>query len=341
MSARYAVDSAGGGSGAGAGEDVSLAVNAFVAVDRAAREGNENALREQRQHLRVIQKRYWRTLYSILASAMTRRRGQLDLSDDERLFIDLGLVDARMLGGSEQEDLRDLGEEIGSKRLSGCFYLSEWLAEKLQQYQIESDIDAMSGTVEDAYTSQLSEARRRVLSRLSEYFTALPGVPLELSEAVRSGDMAKAIIATGITCLRHPSRKNFLRRHKLWALREQVLAKVRARADSHGSLKLFEALDEVYARDWRSRYDSYVAERDAAGEQARASTRDSSVSARISTADPDANSLLSEARQIRMRMALMGVIDGLEEPDTVLSGRGPRLTKPALAGFLSLAQTFD
>lgn len=353
MTTRYGTGAAGGiGGGEDAPgvlgqQDVAMAVNAFAAADSAAREGNENAAREQRQHLRVIQKRYWGTLYSILLSAATRRRGQLDLSDDERLFMDLGLVDARMLGGDGQElrDLRGLGEEIGAKAgLSGCFYLSEWLAEKLQHYQIESDIDAAGEAEENAYASQLNEARRRIISRLSDYFDALPGVPLELSEAVRSGDMARAIISTGMDCLRHPSRRNFLRRHKLWALREQVMAKARARADSQGALKLFDMLGEVHARDWRARYDSYIAEQESSGRpqaSARDAGRDTAVVTRAPSSDPEVDSLLKEARRMRMRMVLMSVIDGREEPDTVLSGRGPRLTKPALADFLSLAQTFD
>lgn len=318
-----------------------MAVNAFVMAEQAARDGSENAAAECQQHLRVIQKRYWQLFYSILSTNMTRRRGQpLDFSEDERLFLDLGLVDLRMLGGAdhERQDMRELGEEIRSKGLSGCYYLSEWLTEKYQQFQLESDITVMDEAEENNYASQLGEARKRVLSRLAEFFTGLPGVPLEVSEAMRSGDMDKVIVSAGINCLRNPVRKNFLRRHQLWALREQILAKARARANSQGTLRLFEMLNEVYARDWRARLDAYQVEGEAAREKT-VTTVQESVS--VSVNDPKMDSLMSEARQIRMRMILMSVIDGKDEPDTVLHGRTPRLTKRALAGFLPLAQAFD
>lgn len=329
-------------------EDVSLAVNAFLAARRPE---------DRAQALAVIQKRHWRLVHSALEAVMARRRGQPEFTEDERLLVDLGLVDARMPGAvssdragpdQERKDLGELGEEIRSKGFSGCFYLSEWLAERLQQRQNGLDIDSFGGAEENAYASQLGEARRRVLARLSEYFTALPGVPLELADAVRSGDLSRAVIAAGIGCLREPTRKNFLKRHKLWTLRDQVMGKARARVADPGALKLFDVLNEVYARDWRTRYDSYVAEGDAPAEDPEPSPHAASGGdtvvippGRFAANDAEAAALLGEARQMRTRIVLMSALDGQGGPDTVLASRAPRMTKTALARFVQLAQTFD
>ena len=325
-------------------QEISLAVNGFLMANKAAVDGDERSLKDKQQHLRTIQNHYWRTFSAILSAAVSKRRSTLEFSDDERLFMDLGLVDIRMLDGERAHSAqltRELLGEIKSKGLSGCYYLSEWLANRFQQLQLENDL---SGGVEDSednsYESQLKEARRRVLSRLSAYFSGLPGIPLEVSESMRSGDLDKAIIASGIVALKEPKRKNFLRRHNLWVLREQILAKARARAGGQATLRLFEMLNEVYTRDWRARYDSFLNAEDM-GEGRAGGTTVVQDNHSVSVSNPNLEILMSEGRQMRMRTVLVGAIDGKAEPDTVLHGRAPRLTKPELAAFLPVPQTFD
>lgn len=320
--------------------DVSLAVNAFLAADRAAQDGNEKAVKERQQHLATIQSRYWRLFQSILSSALAHRRAALEFSEDERLFMDLGVVDVRMLGSDANQERRELLAELRSTGSFGCHYFSEWLANRHQQLQLESDLSGVEESVDNTYESQLREVRRRVLSRLSNYFTGLPGIPLEVSESMRSGDLDKAIIAGGIAALREPKRKNLLRRRNLWLLREQILTKARARATSQGALRLFELLNEVYTRDWRARYDTHLTESES-GPSDSHSTMVHHEHGTMSVNNPNVDSLMSEARQMRMRAVLVATIDGKPDVDTVMFGRSPRITKQGLAAFLPIAQNFD
>ena len=325
-------------------QDVGLAVNAFLVADKTLADGGERALKESRQHLATIQSRYWRNFYALLSAVLAKRRSNMNFTDDERLFMDLGLVDARMVDADRpQQAMRELVEEVNSKGMSGCYYLSEWLMERQTQLQLENAISNADEGEDNTYESQLKEARRRVLSRLSGYFTGLPGIPLEVSESMRSGDLDRVIIASGITAMRQPTRKNFLRRHHLWALREQILTKARARASGQAALKLFEMLNEVYARDWRARFDAYQA--DIEQQRSRTLRHQQATSIKdhhtVSVTDPNVDTLMSEARQMRMRSLLMGVIDGKSEADTVLHGRAPRVTKKDLAEFLPVVQAFD
>lgn len=316
-------------------EDVSLAINAYLMAEKAAQDGNEHPAVEKQQHLRSLQNRYWRIFFNVLSGAIARRRQTLEFTEDERLFLDVGLLDSRMLGGEREQTTRELLGEINSKGQSGCYYLSEWFSQRHQQLQLES---ALSGPEEseDDYVSQLIETRQRVLSRLATYFTGLPGIPLEVSEAMRSGDLDNAIITAGINALRNPRRKDFLRRRNLWQLREQILAKARARANNQNALRLFEMLNEIYVRDWRERYDAFVNASLAEEKPAVAAVNDN-----VSVAHSYIDMLMSEARQIRMRTILMGVVDDKAESDTLLTNRMPRLTKSGLAEFLGLVQTFD
>lgn len=319
--------------------ETSLAVNAYLAADKAAQSGNEGAAREKLQHLRTIQGHYWRIFYGILSANLARRRGGMDFSDDERLLVDLGVVDPRMLGferGKAEPGVKNLLEEVKSQSVSGCCYMSEWIANRHHQLQLETALTRTDDAEDNTYESQLNEARGRVLSRLSQHFTGLPGIPLEVSESMRSGELDRIVIASGLKALKEPRRKYLLRRHNLWALREQALAKARARANSQGALRLFELLNEVYAREWRTRHDSYL-NAETAGDAASGSGEQTSVS----VSNPDADALMSEARQMRMRMILMNAIDGTAESGAVLAGRGPRVTKAGLADFLPIPQTFD
>lgn len=330
------------------GQDAALSVNEFLAADRAAANGDKTAAAERGKHLSAIESRYFRGFYTLLSAALGKRRATLNFSDEERLFMDLGLVDARMVDPARPaQAMKELLDEINSKSMSGCQYLTEWLVERYEHIQLENALtDADDdGEKDDSYGAQLAEARRRVLSRLESLFTGLPGIPLEVSESMRSGDLDRVAVAAGITAVREPTRKNFLRRHHLWALREQILGKARARANGAAALKLFDLLGDIYSRDFRARFDALQAE----VEEKRARTARISVrtavsrekSGTISVSDPNAGALMSAAREMRMRTALMNAADGRADAGAVLDSRAPRVTKRDLAALLPLIQTFD
>lgn len=316
-------------------QEIALTVNAYLMADKQAAEGNVQAAEDKKQHLRLIQGRFWRVFLSVLSGNLTRRRNVLEFTDDERLFMDTGLVDARMLGGDRPEMVREMVAELNTVGNSTCYYLTEWLIHRNQQLQLENDLSG-SDEPETDYASQLREVRRRILSRLANLFTGLPGIPLELSEAMRSGDLDNAVIHAGIVAAREPRRRNLIRRRNLWNLREQVLAKARARVGNAETLRLVELLNDLYARDWRERYDSFQITQTVPEQHTQVRPADVSISVN----NPNLEILMSEAREIRMRLSLMAAIDD-HRPDPVMIAKGMRLNKTMLAEFLPLCQTFD
>lgn len=322
-------------------EGVSLAINGFLMAQKAARDGDAQAQKDCQRHLGLLHGRYWRVVSSILSGILSRRRAVLEFQDDERLLVDLGLFDARMLDGDRNENRQSLLDELNDKGAPGCYYLSEWLANRNQQLQLEHSL-AGTDSPEDNYASQLVEARRRVLSRLSDYLTGLPGVPLEVSESMRSGELDNTILGSGINALRDPRRKNLILRRNLWMLREQILAKARARVNGPGAMRLFDMLNEIYARDWRERYDRFLNEADTSMEETGRATDVRSGDHASKTVDnAGADMLMREVRQIRMRTFLMAAVDGKDGPDPVLEGAAPRVTKKDLADFLPIPRMFD
>ncbi len=320
-------------------DDVSLAVNAYLVASKRAEEGYANADKEKRQHLRTIQNRYWRNFFSILSSNISKNRTRFDLSDDERLFVDMGVVDVRMLRGDSNENYKVLQKELHTPGDPGTHYLSEWLAHRYQQLQLEDVVTDVSDYSGGTQSSQLVETRHRVLTRLAEYFIGLPGIPKEVSDSMTSGELDNAILSLGVSLLGNSNRSLLLKRRNLWTLREQILSKARARVDSQGALKLFEALNELYSRDWRERYTDQLRRATIPTEKpdTHHGTADETVSASLTVT----GLIMLEARQMRMRMSLGSAINGDSVADIVLHSDAPRLTKADIAYVLPLVQSFD
>ncbi len=316
-------------------QEVALTVNAYLAAEKHAAEGGVQAIQDREQHLRSIQNKYWRVFFSTLSTDLTRRRNVLEFTDDERLLMDLGLVDVRMLGDDGPATVRELMEELNTAGNSTCYYLTEWLIHRNQQLQLENELSS-DDEPETDYASQLREVRHRVLSRLSNLFRGLPGIPLELSDAMRSGDLDNAVLHAGIVASREPIRRVLIRRRNLWNLREQVLAKARARVSNAETLRLLELLNDIYARDWRERYETFRTEESFSEPDEHSGQADVSVSVN----NPNLEILMSEAREIRMRLSLLAAIDD-RRLEPVMTAKGLRLNKTMLAEFLPLCQTFD
>lgn len=322
-------------------DDFSLTVNAYLNAVKRAAAGYAGADEEARQHIRALHNRYWRFFFSALSGILAKSRSALEFGDDDRLLIDLGVIDARMLGGDREANARELMGELRGNGPTGTFYLTEWLAHRYNQLQLEDSV-ARTADGQNRYASQLIETRQRILSRLSALFAGLPGIPAEVSRSMTSGELDDTILGLGIKLLSRSSRPLLLRRCHLWQLRGQVIAKARARAGGQATLKLFDILDDIYARDWRERYDRYVRlEEDGVAGDGDGQTEARAAQDTQSVVFTPTGQVLLEARQMRMRLALDAAMNGAPRPDVILHTRGPRLTKRDLSTFLPQVQTFD
>ncbi|MDR1533639.1 MAG: hypothetical protein LBU64_00870 [Planctomycetota bacterium] len=310
----------------------------LTATAKAADEGGAKARADA---LKAIQDRYWRFFIAIL-SAAARRGTALEFSDEERLFLDLGLVDVRMLGGGYAQAVHELVAKLNRKGSPGCYYLTEWLAELHRQMQLESTLSRREPATETNSSAKITEMRVRVLNRLAPLLTGLPGIPLEVSEAMRLGNLDREVISSGLAALRDPRRQTFWRRRSLWLLRAQLLEKVRARAGDQNNLRLLELLDEIYVRDWRERYENFIQEIPAwRSSRIESQSQPSPAEPEAEAANPRLDALVDEGRQLRLRLALMDAINGKEGPDPALTSGSGLLAKEDLAKFLLVAQTFD
>lgn len=300
------------------------------AISALTAQRDRPATQSQRmRNIQTLQDNYWKVFSDVLAAAAANAGAELEFGVDERLLVDLGVLNPRLLGDTWEASAKELQAELGQRGVSGAYYLSEWLNWRGQQLRLESDIGAND---QGNFASQMREARKKVLARLTPILSGLPGVPLEVSEAMRSGDLDNAVLNAGIAAMRTPCRQTFLRRRGLWQMREQALVKARARAGAADTQRLLELLNELYCRDWRERHELLLQ----SGRQQEAVAAEEQPAKR----DPGADGVVREAREISLRCLLMAAMEN-RLPDPVMVGMHPRVTKAALPSFIALAQTFD
>lgn len=282
---------------------------------------------------------YWRRVEAILAARVDPEKEMLDFSDEDRLLMDMGLLDPALVEGASPDLSERLLAELHLSGLPNHFYLSEWLEERYRRYVLTLDVSrGTEGEAEESARGAM-EARKKLLSRIAPLFQGLPGVPQEIANAMVQGQLDEQILRLNITLLRQPLRRLFLHRRRLLDLRTQVLSKARARAAGQETwLKMMDAVDVIYGRDWRERYAAYEKEEKTPTSWGKGEKRQTAHEARR---EAILNYLLGELRFVKTLLPLGALAGGVARSCTVLLQDGPRVTKRDTAACFALAQACD
>ncbi|MDR3211321.1 MAG: hypothetical protein LBU79_05330 [Planctomycetota bacterium] len=320
-------------------DELSAAVNGYLSALLRLRSGIAGAEAEGKPFLTILESRFGSNLKSIVEANLSRHHDHPDFANDERLFIDLGLMDVRFVGN---DDLTPLLDELKTTRFPSVFFLSEWLSQRHQTLQVESSINEMPGAKkkEEQETASM-KTRRRLLGTLAEYFDRLPGIPSDVLQSIRTGKFDDSLLSFSINLMKNHNRQLLLRRRNLWQFREQVMAKAKARAnDNPTTLRLFDALNQLYARDWNERYIMYSLEHSQSkfGEEDEGETESHDNTPPLSLS----GLLLLDVKQVNLASILAARVNGDASPDFILhSAETPRLAKADISRLKTLFTTFD
>ncbi len=285
---------------------------------------------------------YWKRIETILAERVSVEKDTLDFTDKDRLLIDIGLLDVHLVENAGADLLRQLTAEIAAPGPMNHFYLSEWLEDRYRRFRLAQDVEQGGAETTDAAT-ELERNRRDVLARVAGLFQKLPGISENVAEAAARGELDERILKLDQALLEHHHRRMFLHRHRLCDLRNQVLARARARARDPAQLKQLDTLDELFADEWQRRYAEY--EQHAAGAEGEEDLSDLTVDKVDSEAEPGREEaveyLISELRFARTLMPLGALAGGVARSCAVLLADGPRVTKKETAAGIALAKTCD
>ncbi|MFW5856442.1 MAG: tetratricopeptide repeat protein [Planctomycetota bacterium] len=236
-------------------------VEEYLALKAA--EAEDPKARRKRQRLAgKLDGLYWRRVRSLVDARLTTDQESLSFSNEERLLIDMGLLDLRLVEGADESLRERLLEELDTAGAANHYYFTDWLEDRFRRYLLTrqmAETAAQEQAEEDSELRRLSEARERIYHKLRPKFSGLPGVSEEITESVASGKLEDQIQVMGVSLLDRGERPLFLRRHALRSLRLQVLGKLRARLKDERDIKLVDMLDVVYGKMWAERYKQYEA----------------------------------------------------------------------------------
>ncbi len=280
---------------------------------------------------------YWARVEALLVGRVSPDRDELEFSEDERLLIDVGLLDLALVENAGDDLAHRLSEEIHTPGPPNHMYLSEWLEDRYRRHALDQDLDsAVSDDAEaDGSSAEAKEARAKIFARMGPLFESLPGVSPRVARYVASGGLDEQILQTSTTLLTRHEARLFRYRRKLVNLRAQVVAKARARARDQATRKLFDMLENIYASDWRKRFqrqgqaENQTAQ-EAGGEGSPALSRTGLV-----------EYLVSELHFVRTLLPLGALAGGVTRTCAVLLEDSPRVTKGDTQRGLALTRACD
>ncbi|MCX7934586.1 MAG: hypothetical protein N3A66_04920, partial [Planctomycetota bacterium] len=202
---------------------------AFLSL-RASDKPEATKARERSKLEGQLDEIYWQRVEALVAARLQPGRDELAFSDDERLVIDMGLIDPALVENAAPDLPQRLLEEMATPGPINHFYLSEWLEDRYRRYRLALEMDAAAKRRAESQ-NDIRVSRSRILERLAPLFEGLPGVNQETARLMISGALDEQLIQLSVALLREAPRRRLLHRHRLALLRQQILEKARSRTD--------------------------------------------------------------------------------------------------------------
>lgn len=296
----------------------------------------------KRSLLGKIDTLYWKQTEAVLREKAQADRDTLDFSPEERLWIDMGYIDPRLVEGADDSLRGRLLEELQTPGPAHHFYLTEWLEDRYRRYRLQMEVTETKVRGEDApppSTDKNAQARAAILTRLAPLFEGLPGISKDVAGIVAGGGLDDTLLKAGLQGLRTPTRTTLVHRNRLFGLRRQVLQRARARTNDPAVIQLFDALESVYKLDWRTRHAK--AAQEAVSLPAHETPEEEAAAKLTARRDAAAAYIVSELRFAKTLMPLGALAGGVARSLSIMTADGPRVTKRETAEGLERASDCD
>lgn len=270
---------------------------------------------------------YWRYLEVILRKSVVSNQENLEISEDDRLLIDFGLLDENLVADAAPNLRERLLEEHSSRGMLNHYYLSEWLEERYKNHRITLNLEAELQINEDV-TSKFAQSRTSTYNRISPLFKSLQGVTAQMAELVSSGRLDMQLIHMGADLLGNKMRQDFMQRHRLWQLRQTIFARAKGRTSDARLLKFFDIADNLYSLEWRDVFNETInGPRMTAEERWEEEKKKRRKAAEEALENKLMDFLIGELRFIRTLFPLGAFAGGIMRSCSVLTSDKARVTK--------------
>ena len=268
---------------------------------------------------------YWKELERPLLRAARENPDRLLFSPEDRLLLDLGLLDPRLVPGAEK-NRPALLRELYAPGKPAHFYLSEWIAQRFRQFLLYGGMAPAEGHA-PMETTVIRDRRTWIYTQLFLLFKNLPGFTKQAIDLFLSGRIDETLDAMNRRLRKEEDARLAEQRRQLQEIRTRMLARARERARAEKELHFFDQLREL---------DRQMAEKRRSGRH----TSPAPAPPAIPAAERE-KFLLDELRFVRAVLWLGVPGSGLSRTTSVLLTSQPRVTKADLDAIFSLARQCD
>jgi hypothetical protein len=262
---------------------------------------------------------YWRAVERLLGRLARESPHRFSFSPEERLLLDVGLLDPRLVPGGDA--LRDvLLGEVASPGRSDASYFSEWAARRFHQALLYGEMSPPDGAVPTS-TVIIRDLRGRLYLKLTPLFANLPGFDVKAVDLLLSGRIDATLDAMQKKLAQVSDERLSDQRRALAEIRERLLARARERARGSEDLSLFDALRDL--------------DRQVAGNRASVRTELPLAASRTLSPEERERFLLEEVRFVKGVLWLGVSGSGLTRATSVLLSDGPRTRRAELDRILA------
>lgn len=281
---------------------------------------------------------YWNRVEAVLVKIGELGPEQVQFSTDERICIDIGILDLRLLSGEAADIISRLVVELNYPGAPNQYYLTEWLKDR---YRIHTSLQKGQAGASSAESrirdlpevcTKLFGIRLRIYHALHRFFENLPGIPTHVVATLMDGRLDATIQQLTLS---HPLNRGFYsaRCVGLQRIRKGIILKARQRCATDQQLAVFDTLQQADERLDQEllRLVPEVIESESVAEPPHGP----------GDSEGRANFLLAECRNVRslIRLGTMGT--GITRTHSVLLTDQDRLGKKELGGLLSQIHELD
>lgn len=302
---------------------------------------------------------FWKRVEREIGKALSGAGEDLTFNPPQRLLIDAGLMDMKLVHRVSRGFMEQLSTELDSPGEANVFYLSEWLAESCRSFEVTRTLpdERVSESMllkaaarEDAELGKARQQRNELYGRAAKLFKDLPGIKPDLSEAVIRGavdDRIEELILTqGVESV--PAGKKDAPEEETAGGRQaknydgvvrKMMSMARERTDDEEDLRYLETLETLRMAIFRK---SLIhARRSRAGRPA--------TSEITAGSQPDPEATIAEVKtflhkELRLLRSLLriGSREGkVAHACSVLLNDVPRTTKATVGDVLDLVREVD
>lgn len=268
---------------------------------------------------------WWQEVERLLVRVARDTPDRVAFTPEDRLLLDLGLLDWRLLPGGDRNRPAFL-REICTPGRPAVHYFSEWIARRFRQALLYGEMSPPDGDAPSP-TRIIRDLRGRLYLRLSPLFKNLPGFDRQALDLFLSGRVDATLDAMSLKLGKGPDERLQEQKRQLVDIRSRMLSRVRERIRSAEDMQLFDALRDL---------DRQIAEK-------RSSVRVDLPLAASRTISPEEREkfVLEEIRFVKNVLWLGVTGSGVTRTYSVLATSQPRLTKADLETAFTLLRDAD